>query len=93
MVDKQWYHMRAQLGHQGTGRSLDVDIYVWVRDPIEAIIKYKKMGGIKKNRTPNIAPLSSEESQKLEQMILEDRLLLKSAKRKWYTSSKEYKWW
>ena len=79
------------MGHQGSGRSLDVDIYVWVKNPIEAIIKYKKMGGIQKHRTPNIIPLSLEKSAELEQMILSDGLSLTDAKRKWYTPSDVYK--
>ena len=93
MAKKQWYHVVAQFGHQGAGKSLEVDIYVWVKDAPEAMIKYKRMGGLKKRRTPNIAPLSSEESKELEQMILEDGLLLIAAKRKGYTSSEEYRLW
>ena len=93
MANRQWYHIVAQLGHQGAGKSLDVDIYVWVKDPLEAMIKYKKMGGIQKSKTPNVIPLSQEESHNLEQMISVDGLPLRKAKRKWYTSSEEYKWW
>ncbi|MEK6811304.1 MAG: hypothetical protein AABX96_02220 [Nanoarchaeota archaeon] len=93
MDNRQWYWVMAQLGHQGAGRSLDVDVYVWVKNPLEAMIKYRRMGGIKKHRMPNIFPLSSEKSHKLEIKILEDGLSLEKAKRKWYTSSKEYRWW
>ena len=93
MTNRRWYHVMAQLGHQGAGRSLEVYIYVWVKDPLEAMFKYKKMGGIKKSRIPNITPLSSDDSQELEHMILEDGLSLRDAKRKWYTSSEEYRWW
>ena len=91
--NKQWYYVLAQLGHQGTGRSLAVSLYVWANNPIEVMKKYKKMGGIKKNKTPNIKVLSNEESQKLEEIISQDGLALESAKRKWYTDSEHYKWW
>ena len=47
MENQRWYQISAQLGHQGAGISLDINIYVWVKDTAEAFTKYKKMGGIK----------------------------------------------
>ncbi len=91
--NKQWYNLLAQLGHQGARRNLLVNLYVWAENPLEVMKKYKKMGGIKKSRTPNIKALSNEESYELEEKILQCGLSMESAKRKWYTDSEHYKWW
>ena len=92
-MTKQWYYMAIKLGHQGPKKFLDVETFVWVRNPLEAITIYKKMGGIKNKYIPDIRPLNSEESLELEKKILEDGLSLDDARKKWYTSTQEYKWW
>jgi len=90
---RNWYRMNMYLGHQGAGDSIDIAVYVWVKDPFDALKKMKHMGGIKRSKIFDVIPLDTGECAELEQIILNDGLSLTKAKKKWYTSCEEYKWW
>ena len=93
-MENRWHCIEATLAHQGAGKFYHIPIYVWVKDPIKAIDKYKYMRGLKKRNVPPVRPIViDEERKKLEQMIVEDGLSLQEAKEKWYTTAEEYKWW
>lgn len=42
------YRCLVQFGHAGSGKSIERPVFVWAKDPIEAMRKAKNFKGVKK---------------------------------------------
>ena len=89
----KWYHIIGQEGHQGAGKSREVELYMWGNDISEMLKKYRRIPRIKKgrNKIPDTRLLSSEESSKLEEQIIsERRVSIERAKKDYYLSPQSH---
>jgi len=85
-----WYKVTAYRAHVGAGRTSPVTAYIYEKDIVNVLKRYKKMQGIKRNLLqtktfPDISQLSPEDSRTLEGRITsEGRINLNKAKKRWY---------
>ncbi len=68
----KWYKITAKETHVGGKKGFQV-IYIWAKDTLDAIDRYKMLGGVPRNKIPEIRPLNLKESSLLEKIIVEDR--------------------
>ncbi len=77
-----WHKITAKETHAGGKKGTQV-IYIWAKDVIDVVDKYKTMSGVQRSKIPEIRSLNSNEVSLLEKAIIEDRNWdVESAKKK-----------
>jgi len=68
---KKWYKIECYLGHQRTRKGVPTTNYVYVKDAVEALMKFKKMDGTQKSiKGVIIKPIKNKETiENLEKVI------------------------
>ncbi|MEK6890562.1 MAG: hypothetical protein AABX03_00325 [Nanoarchaeota archaeon] len=90
--DRKWFKLNVYRAHQGTGRLRDQVAYIFAENVLQALNRYQKMPGIKRNLgrghtrpVPDIVKLTEQQSSDLELKIANSqRVSLETAKRSWY---------
>ena len=84
-----WYKVEVHRAHFGSGKDQRTIAYMFVKDPMEALIRYKTMPGVKRDKIPNILPVSDRKSKEVEENIIQEkRISLNVAKKTWYYSKR-----
>lgn len=91
MEQKRWHYVESRLAHQGAGKSVEIDIYIYAVNALKAFDRCKFIPGIKKSDMNDIRQLNSEESATLEKRILDEGLPLNFVKGAWYTTNEDHK--
>jgi hypothetical protein len=89
-MEKRWFKVSAFRAHIGTGKELTVPIFIFERDVISVLDKYKTIPGIKKKisttKFPDIYELDETDALVLEEFIKhEGHVSLERAKEKWFS--------
>ena len=89
-MEKRWFKVSGFKAHMGAGKELTVPIFIFERDVVSVLDRYKTIPGIKKKiRTgtnfPDIYELDEIDVHVLEDFIKhEGHVTLGRAKEKWY---------
>ena len=88
-MEKRWFKVSAFRGHLGAGKELTVPIFIFERDVVSVLDKYKTIPGIKKKisttKFPDIYELDKTDALVLEEFIKrEGHITLGRAKEKWF---------
>lgn len=67
-----WYKAECKNCHLKPGMNLNQTIYIYDRDIMAAIRKFRRQGAVPHDKLPNIRLLSTEESSKLEDYALRE---------------------
>lgn len=70
-----WYKVSSTATHRGAGTSDETVLYLWADDAGKVFQRYRTLGGVRRNRIPNIREISQKEASKLEQVLIEARRL------------------
>ncbi len=93
-MEKQskWYKIVGHEGHVGTGRSREVILYIYSRDIINTLDRYKEISKIKSSWLPYaIETLTEAQEKELEKKIENDfRVTLEYAKQNYYLYPKSH---
>jgi len=69
-----WYKITARETHCSGNKGFQV-IYMWDENVMCVLNRYKRLGGVPRNKIPEIRQLKPEESSLLEKAIVEERSL------------------
>ena len=74
-IDSQfdWFKVHCTLAHKGAGSnssSREGIVYIFAKDVIHALNKYKRIGGVHRDKVPSISKISENEAKNLEDEIL-----------------------
>jgi hypothetical protein len=88
-MEKRWFKVSAFRGHLGAGKEGTVPIFIFEKDIVSVLDKYKTIPGIKKKITttkfPDICELNKTDTLILEEYIKrEGQISLQRAKEKWF---------
>jgi len=88
-MEKRWFKVSGFRGHLGAGKELTVLIFIFERDVVSVLDKYKTIPGIKKKisttRFPDIYELNKTDTLVLEEFIKDKgHVSLERAKEKWF---------
>ncbi len=67
-----WYKVTARETHVGGKKGMQV-IYLWAQNVLDVVDRYKGLGGVPRDKLPEIRPLNINEVSLLEKAIIEDR--------------------
>ncbi|MFH1308232.1 MAG: hypothetical protein ABIH72_05245 [archaeon] len=70
-----WYKFICKATHMGAGTHHEQVLYIFNKDIIAALEKYKYIGGVKRDSVPNITTLTQEEQSTLEKALVEEKNL------------------
>lgn len=88
-MEKRWFKVLAFRGHLGAGKEATVPIFIFERDMISVLDRYKTIPGIKKKisttKFPDIHELDKTDALVLEEFIKrKGQISLERAKERWF---------
>ena len=90
MIEKRWFKISAFRAHIGTGKELTVPIFIYEKDTLSVLDRFKTIPGIKKKiltaKFPDIYELNETDTIILEEFIkCKGHVSLERAKEKWFS--------
>ena len=91
-MEKHWFKVSAFRGHMGAGKELTVPIFIFEKDVISVLDRYKTIPGIKKklstSKFPDVYELKKSDVLVLEEYIKrKGSITLEQAKEKYFMLS------